>query len=354
MSNDRLPEIPDMSADRLTSQLYHLPAIIGRLGLSVANAQSALNADYTENVKQLIAAIKDLVPAAEGDTSGNARTAIDGLLKQLAPSRYQFTETTLDFSADLAESLDVAGSIGLGAGFGAVVINAGVSLGYGRDYRAAARVTTTLHAIPADNTLTDKFLGQADKRRADGVTLPPRTQVDTAVNNNLRDIVAMSGGKELPALAPQLPMSPAQQAERTADEAEKHAAGALHFLKQTMEAQEDAVTAKDIAIDAAQPGDKRKAAAKEAERQANRAKAMATEATSSVSAARTAATEAANARDRAADEERTRAEAEAARAQTAVDGVTTVGDGTKDVIAEAAAAREAAVNAAAEAQESAG
>ena len=123
MPTNNLPEIPQMSADRLTSQLYHLPAIIGRLGLSVANAQSALNADYTENVKELISIVKEIIPK----TKPEARTEMESLIKQLAPSRYQFTETTLDFSADLSEAVDVAGSIGLGAGFGAVVINAGVS-----------------------------------------------------------------------------------------------------------------------------------------------------------------------------------------------------------------------------------
>lgn len=107
MPETTLPEIPSMSADRLTSQLYHLPAIIGRLGLSVANAQRALNADYTENVKELAGVIGTIVPAATPES----RVAIEALLKQLAPSRYQFTETTLDFSADLSESLDVAGSI---------------------------------------------------------------------------------------------------------------------------------------------------------------------------------------------------------------------------------------------------
>ncbi len=272
-----LPEIPDMSADRLTSQLYHLPAIIGRLGLSVANAQSALNADYTQNVMQLIAMIKYLVPAAEESESPESKDTITNLIKQLAPSRYQFTETTLDFSADLSESLDVAGSIGLGAGFGAVVINAGLSVGFGRDYRAAARIKTILHAIPADQTITDKLIAQANKLTDGGVALPPRTEASTAVNNNLREIVKMAGGKDLPKLPPELPLSPLQQAERAANDAEKYRITAEAFKDNAIVAKESAKKAEteatnaNKAIDTAPP-EKKAGLADQAESQARVAK----------------------------------------------------------------------------------
>jgi len=257
MPNNNLPDIPPMSADRLTSQLYHLPAIIGRLGLSVANAQKALNADYTHNVKELVALIKDVIPASDTDS----KVAIESLLKQLAPSRYQFTETTLDFSADLSESLDVAGSVGLGAGFGAVVINAGLSVGFGRDYRAAARIKTILHALPADDKFTGDMLKQADSLRTEGVQLPPRTEVSTSVNNNLRDIVKMSGGEDLPKLGTEMPLTPLAQVRRAADEAEAYKKSALAFKK--------------IADDSSSTKEGKKEAAGEAKNSANAAEAAA-------------------------------------------------------------------------------
>ncbi|WP_193210707.1 hypothetical protein [Luteolibacter marinus] len=286
-----------MSADRLTSQLYHLPAIIGRLGLSVANAQKALNADYTQNIKELIAVIKDLIPASDPDT----RATVESFIRQLAPSRYQFTETTLDFSADLSESLDVAGSIGLGAGFGAVVVNAGLSVGFGRDYRAAARIKTILHAIPADEQSTAMLLSQADKLTSDGVTLPPRTEASTAVNNNLRDIVRMTGGADLPKLAPETPLSPLARIQRAAKDAKDFRVSAGKF--------------KDVAEDEATSAEGKTAAATEARNAARAARAAADSAKAdldevedSQSEAAKALVEAADADAKAADEAATAAE----------------------------------------------
>ncbi|MCP4693738.1 MAG: hypothetical protein GY859_37235 [Desulfobacterales bacterium] len=263
MAEDKFLEIPEMSADRLTSQLYHLPAIVGRLGLSIANAQKALNADYTSNVRELLDMIMKLLK--EKGIKSEAKTILEDLLKQLAPSRYQFTETTLDFSADLSESLDVAGSIGIGAGFGAVVVNAGLSAGFGRDYRAAARIKTILHAIPADDKITQKMLDRADKLSDHGVTLPPRTEVSTAVNNNLGDILKMTDearGETVEKLASEMPLSPLQRAERASLDAQNYRKAAESFKEKTVAAKEKANEHKKAAEEAKTTAD---AAKKKAE-----------------------------------------------------------------------------------------
>jgi hypothetical protein len=152
--------------DRLTSQLNFLPGIIGQMGASIANSQKLLNADFMDNVVKLMGLIEHAVaPAAKaseatpasppatgsgtaaGSGPATAETdqrlaAIFDIVKALSPSRYQFTQTTLDFSADLAETKDVTASAGLGVGLAAVTVNAGLTLGFGYDYRSAARITT--------------------------------------------------------------------------------------------------------------------------------------------------------------------------------------------------------------------
>ena len=352
MPSNNLPEIPEMSADRLTSQLYHLPAIIGRLGLSVANAQSALNANYTENVKEMIAIVKDLIPK----TKPEARTEIESLIKQLAPSRYQFTETTLDFSADLSEAVDVAGSIALGAGFGAVVINAGVSVGFSRDYRAAARIKTILNAIPADQSITQSLIERADKLIESGVILPARSEVSTAINNNLRDILEMTGGKKVPRLATELPLSPLQRAMRAADESEQYRLAAKHFKESAEAAAQSAKEAAETAAatnqkidDNTLPEDKPKLV-KLAEDQASAAKnyaetaaKMANEVSNSSKAAQAAAA-AAEAAKATADE------AEADQAQKAAAKAGAQAAEAEAFVALANDAREKAENSATEAQ----
>ena len=201
--------LPEMSAERLTSQLNDLPAIIGRLGLSVANAQRALNADYTESLKELAAVIGGLLPKG---TSEDKKKVLTPLLLQLAPCRYQFTETTIDFSADLSESLKVGVSGSLGAGFGAVVINAGASVGYGRDYRAAARIKTILSAIPADKEMAKELIDRADAFAKSGVALPPLSGASKTIQSNLSDIQQLTGDS-----TPKL--TPLQQVKRSAFEA---------------------------------------------------------------------------------------------------------------------------------------
>lgn len=162
-------------ADRLTSQLYHLPAIIGRMGLSIANAQKEMNVDYVTSIGRLMVIIKNTV----GETATpEASAAMVELLKSLAPSRYQFTETTIEFSADLAESMQVAAQTGIGVGTKAVMVNAALSLGYGYDYHAAARITCVIHARPVGPEMVADLLTRSKDIRADALKLPSDTELD--------------------------------------------------------------------------------------------------------------------------------------------------------------------------------
>ena len=176
--------------DRLTSQLNYLPAIIGRMGLNIAEAQQAFNADYVRTITNLLI----LMNAARDESESSSLS--DSILKELAPSRYQFTESTIDFSADLAESLDLGASVGVGFGMAGFVINASASVAFGYDYRASARITSTLHAIPADREFGAKLLARAKEIKTEGVELPDRTAMEEMVwaeLDKLRQVTKSAG-----------------------------------------------------------------------------------------------------------------------------------------------------------------
>ena len=143
-------------ASRLVNDLSYLPAILGRMGLSVAEAQDELNHGYVQAVAEIAKLLGDLLP--KSNIPGQLDPQIATLLLQLAPSRYQFSETTFDFSADLAESFNAGGSAELRLGTKAVALNAAIAVGFGYDYRAAARITCKLHALPAGKDITSELL----------------------------------------------------------------------------------------------------------------------------------------------------------------------------------------------------
>jgi hypothetical protein len=174
--------------DRLTSQLYHLPAIIGRLGLSIANTQKVLNADYVENVKKLMGLIARTLGDSTDEEVQQKAAAMHSLLESLAPSRYQFTETTIDFSADLAETADLTVAGGIGFGAQAVTVNAAFSLGYGYDYRAAARIRVNLHAYPSDPHMAKALLERAASLQADKLDLPQLSAIEKESWDTVTDI----------------------------------------------------------------------------------------------------------------------------------------------------------------------
>mgnify|MGYP000880723806 FL=1 len=143
-------------ASRLVNDLSYLPAILGRMGLSVAEAQDELNHGYVQAVAEIAKLLGDLLP--KSNIPGQLDPQIATLLLQLAPSRYQFSETTFDFSADLAESFNAGGSAELRLGTKAVALNAAIAVDFGYDYRAAARITCKLHALPAGKDITSELL----------------------------------------------------------------------------------------------------------------------------------------------------------------------------------------------------
>lgn len=193
-------KIPNPS--KLTSELYHLAAIVGRLGLSIASAQKAFNADYVAQIERLVQITSDVVPtvAELGSDEQKKKSAeiLLKILKALAPPRYQYTETTIEFSADLAETFDAGIQGTLGVGAKAVTVNAGMTLGYGYDYRAAARIKSVIHAMPVDSDLIPELLNRAKEIDAGKLNLPEVKHVDQEIWDGLKNLQAVLGGEALP------------------------------------------------------------------------------------------------------------------------------------------------------------
>ena len=173
--------------DRLTGQLYHLPGIIAKLGISVANGQKALNAEYLNSVKMIMSMINETL--GDTDAEGEARVAlVKDLLKELAPSRYQFTETTLEFSADLSERKTTQLQAALGGGFAGVTLSVGYAQAFGYDYRAAARITTVLHAIPANEAVFGPLVERAKEIDSTKLALGDKTEIEKETFEGIANI----------------------------------------------------------------------------------------------------------------------------------------------------------------------
>ncbi|HNG00014.1 MAG TPA: hypothetical protein PK493_22140, partial [Pseudomonadota bacterium] len=123
-------------SSKIIDDLTHLPNIIAGLGLGIAQAQSKMDLDYLQSLERLVVMAKSLLGGQKASSAGNVPTTeedqrkleqFQGVVKDfltvLAPTRYQFTETTLTVKLELSQHLDVSGSAGLSAGIGAVAIN---------------------------------------------------------------------------------------------------------------------------------------------------------------------------------------------------------------------------------------
>jgi len=151
-----------------------------------------------KETKQAVALAEKRVKTAEsaGQPGAGYVAALESMIRSLAPSRYQYTETTLDFSADLAETKDNAFDVGLGVGLQAVTINAAFSQAYGYDYRAAARITTKMHAISADAAMTSTLLDRAAVIDAKALTLPTAKKIDDRIFKRVGEIYESLTGKK--------------------------------------------------------------------------------------------------------------------------------------------------------------
>lgn len=173
---------------KLIEDLSHVPNIIGALGLSIAAAQKAFNADYLDGIERILVMAQQLL--GERNAAGTAlsddekvrleafKDLFKSLLVTIAPPRYQFTETTLTVKLDLAQTMKVGGTVGLGVGYGGIALNAALTVGFGYDYRAAAECRTVIHAVHADDKTLTALLDRAKEFGNQTLALPERSTID--------------------------------------------------------------------------------------------------------------------------------------------------------------------------------
>lgn len=189
------------STSQLINDLGAVPKIVADLGLGIAEAQKAMNLSYLEGVERLIAATKMVFDAKDKEdktveTPEEMKAALLEVLKALAPTRYQFTETTLSVKLDLSQRVTGAGSAELGANLGAVVVNAGMTLGFGYDYRGAAELTTVIHASAPGFDLANTLLERAKDIKGKALELPKLAETDKAQIDAAARIFEKLTGKE--------------------------------------------------------------------------------------------------------------------------------------------------------------
>lgn len=148
--------------------LQSVAKLIGDLAANVADAQDRLDTSYVRNLAAYLKAIGSAV-ADLPDSEARSR-----LLLALAPSRYQFTETTVEVRADLqmtsARQIGVSANLGYRTPVLAAAVNASYVKRSGYDYRASAFIRSVLHAVPADPAVMQTLLEAA--RTAGGGELP--------------------------------------------------------------------------------------------------------------------------------------------------------------------------------------
>jgi hypothetical protein len=167
------------NVNELIDSLAAVPGIIADLGLSIAEAQKALNLEYLNALERVFVMAQAInakkapkaAGAADESVPEGTAAAMQAVLEAFTPTRYQFTETSLAVRLDLARSLRAGATVGGGAALGAVLVNAALTVGYGYDFRGAAEVRTVLHAAPPGADL-NKLTERAAKLGEAGLTLP--------------------------------------------------------------------------------------------------------------------------------------------------------------------------------------
>ena len=116
-----------------------LPQIIERLGLAIAQAQSALDTNSVEVAKQM----------AETPVELNGET-YNLLTLGFAPSFYAFTEATVEakLSFSMSETTETSVSAGVTArvNYGVVMVAASVDVSYARKFSVSAEGTSSIAA----------------------------------------------------------------------------------------------------------------------------------------------------------------------------------------------------------------
>ncbi len=189
-------------SSKIINDLKNVPNIVGSLGLNIASAQKALNADYLQNLARIFQMAKEVIgktPPPDGDggiapaNPGAAPTPspadlLKSIVTQMAPVRYVFTETTLNVRLDLAQSFEGGGELAVGGGIGAVMVNAGFSLAFAQEYRGTAECRTVIHVDPRSTPANEALISRAREINSVPLQLGEAPKVDQAIFDGLKEL----------------------------------------------------------------------------------------------------------------------------------------------------------------------
>jgi len=198
-----------MSESQLIQDLSQVPNIIGALGLAIAEAQKHFDENYLSGLERLAVLAKAFLGTDDKGNPVPTGISVDfltHLVETAAPTRYQFTETTLNVKLDLAQSKNFSVSAGLGFGFAGLVVNASAAYGSSQQYRAGAEIHTTLHAVlPQDNRQAfSDLLGRA-KDLSGSLTLPNASDLDSKVVDAMTAAAVRAGATPAAVAKPAAP-----------------------------------------------------------------------------------------------------------------------------------------------------
>jgi hypothetical protein len=157
-----MAETPSVTRSLLSAPL---PQIIEQLGLSIARAQSALDANSVEIAKAMADTTVQI-----GDDEHNL------LSLGFTPTFYAFTEATVEakLSFSMSESTETSIDVGVsaGGGVGMVMFAASVDIGYARKFSVSSEGQSSIAArivsLPPPDQLTELL-----RRRAAAATPTP-------------------------------------------------------------------------------------------------------------------------------------------------------------------------------------
>ena len=171
-------------ASKLVKDMSYIPTIIGAMGSNIAEAQTKLNTEYLRALTYivlLLGKMESAEPATGEDAAEVEKSKSDSIklmLEALAPSLYQFTNSTLEFRADFSQTSNTAINAGIGGGLFGFTISAGFSRAFGYDYQAAGKITTVLQALRPSETQTAALLDRSKAIAENDLKLPPVKAVD--------------------------------------------------------------------------------------------------------------------------------------------------------------------------------
>lgn len=163
----------------ITNDAAKVADIIGELGLNIAEAQKELNAGYINSLLHVLNVAKTM--------KVSPANLVD-VVASIAPPHYQYSRTTLEFAADMAQRKDSSFQVGGSIGFGAVALHGAYSSASGEDYRAATRITTQLEAVPSNQFGKDLVKNGSDNFTGD-FTLPEATDADENLSKATSELI---------------------------------------------------------------------------------------------------------------------------------------------------------------------